>query len=137
MTSSPERSIDPGVHLPRARVRGGLPARRRATGLLLACVALLALAPGCKDDSTFCEVVCDDVIDCGARIDFDECNTACEQARNEARDIGGGACVRAHEDYLDCVIDDFCDGVGDAESACRLDAIDAEVEICGEFVGEF
>ena len=40
-------------------------------------------------------------------------------------------------DYLDCGISDLCEEIGRSDSLCRLPAMEAEIEPCGEFVGEF
>ncbi len=102
-------------------------------------LSLVLLVTGCGESGSrsFCEDLCGDATDCGAEFSTDECLDACEGARDEARELGGSDCVDAHEDYLDCIISDFCDDVSEDDSECRLAATDAEIEPCGEFVGEF
>lgn len=104
-------------------------------------LSLVLLVAGCGESgsgsASFCEDLCSDATACIERISTDECLDACEGARDEAQELGGSACVDAHEDYLACVISDICDDVSEEDSECRLPAIDAEIEPCGEFVGEF
>lgn len=97
---------------------------------------VLALAVGCGDDPSFCESICDDLSVCLDGVDFDECVDACEEELDVAFEVGGNDCVDAREDYLACVPPELC---SDSEeiSQCRLDAIDGEIEACGEALGEF
>ena len=108
---------------------------RRSAFIGLFLIAL-ALAVGCGDDRPFCESICGELSSCLDRVDFDECVVACEDELDAAYELAGDDCVAAREDYLACVPPELCSG-SDVISQCRLDAIDGEIEACGEALGEF
>ena len=100
----------------------------------LACAAILLLV-GCGDEA-FCESICSELSGCLDRVEFEECRVACEDELDVAMEIGGDECVSAREYYLDCAVEDLCLELG-FENSCRPDAVEGEIESCGESLGEF
>jgi hypothetical protein len=108
----------------------------RLATLALAGLAL-TLAVGCGDDPSFCVSACESGVPCGLD-DVDGCIAACEEREAIADELGGSACVAATHDYIDCALDEFCGDIESGASDCDpMDAIQGEIDACGESLGEF